>query len=121
MGQTPCCTLSWRHQDSESPNLRISESPNLRSVESRREDYGDGTVHVRNGKTVNAARFVDRAPPIAGIMDRLVSDTKPGARIFHTHLTTLGERMCVPGFHSLRRFRETVLQRSECRNLYNQL
>ena len=92
--------------------LRISEALNL-----RREDYADGTVHVRQAKTVNAAGYVDLASPIAAIMDKVAGDTKPGARIFSTHLTTLGERIRVLGFHSLRRFRESVLQRSECRNL----
>jgi len=92
--------------------LRISEALAL-----LKEDYADGTVHVRQGKTPNAARHVDLAPPIAAIMDKIACDTKPGARIFRTHLTTLRERIRVPGFHSLRRFRESVLQRSECRNL----
>jgi integrase len=92
--------------------LRISEALNL-----RREDYADGTVHVCQGKTVNAARYVDLAPPIAEMMARLAGDTKPGARLFRAHLTTLRERIRVPGFHSLRRFRESVLQRSDCRNL----
>lgn len=92
--------------------LRISEALAL-----VREDVSDGVVHVRQGKTVNAARYVDLAPAIAETMARLAGDTKPGTRIFRTHLTTLRERIKVPGFHSLRRFRESVLQRSECRAL----
>jgi integrase len=92
--------------------LRISEALNL-----RREDYADGTVHVRQGKTANAARYVDLAPEIAAMMDKVVGDTKPGARIFRTHLTTLRNRIRVPGFHSLRRFRSAVLRRSDCRDL----
>jgi hypothetical protein len=82
-----------------------------------KEDVADGVVHVRQGKTVNASRYVDLAPPIGEIMARVAGETKPGARIFPTHLTTLRERIRVPGFHSLRRFRESVLQRSECRAL----
>jgi len=92
--------------------LRISEALAL-----IKEDYSDGTVHVRAGKTANAARYVDLASPIAAIMDKVVGDTKPGARIFRTHLTTLRNRIHVPGFHSLRRFRSAVLRRSDCRDL----
>jgi integrase len=92
--------------------LRISEAQGL-----VKEDFSNGAVHVRQGKTVNAARYVDLAPPIAETMARLAADTKPGARLFRASLTALRQRIRVPGFHSLRRFRESVLQRSECRNL----
>ncbi|MGH9691019.1 MAG: hypothetical protein ACRD4C_08080 [Candidatus Acidiferrales bacterium] len=92
--------------------LRISEALAL-----VKEDFSDGTIHVRQGKTANAARYVDLAPPIAVMMDPVVAETKPGAHLFRMHLTTLRKRIKVPGFHSLRRFRESVLQRSECRNL----
>lgn len=92
--------------------LRISEALGL-----VREDVQDGVVHVRQGKTANAARLVDLAPPIAEMMARVTGETKPGARIFPTSLTPLRERIRVPGFHSLRRFRESVLQRSEVRSL----
>ena len=92
--------------------LRISEALAL-----LKEDYADGTVYVRQGKTPNAARYVDLVPPIAAMMEQVAGDTKPGARIFRTHLTTLRERIRVPGFHSLRRFRSAVLRRSECRDL----
>ena len=53
------------------------------------------------GKTVNAARYVDLASPIAAIMNRVVGDTKPGVRILRTRLTTLCEHLRVAGFHSL--------------------
>jgi len=92
--------------------LRISEAQAL-----VKDDVSDGAVHVRQGKTVNAARFVDLAPLIAETMARLASETTSGARLFPASLTTLRQRIRVPGFHSLRRFRESVLQRSECRNL----
>ncbi|HVB58828.1 MAG TPA: hypothetical protein VNE63_20680 [Candidatus Acidoferrales bacterium] len=84
--------------------LRISEALNL-----RREDYHGGAVRVVQGKTTNAVRVVDLAPQASEIIVRVADET--------THLTTLRERIKVPGFHSLRRFRESVLQRSECRNL----
>lgn len=90
--------------------LRISEALAL-----VREDVQDGVVRVRHGKTVNAARLVDLAEPIAEMMARVAGETKPGARIFPSSLSPLRARIRVPGFHSLRRFRESVLQRSECR------
>ena len=92
--------------------LRISEALAL-----VKEDYRDGTVHVREGKTANAARFVDLHPAVAEITARVAGDTKNGARIFPSHLTTLRNRIRVPGFHSLRRFRESVLQRSDAKSL----
>ncbi len=92
--------------------LRISEALNL-----RREHYHDGEVHVVQGKTDNAARVVDLAPEVTEIVDRLAANTKPGARLFPYHLTTLRSRIRTPGFHCLRRFRQSVLLRSECRKI----
>jgi integrase len=92
--------------------LRISEALNL-----KREHYADGVVRVIQGKTANAARCVDLHPSVAETMNRVVADVAPGARIFPGSLTVRRDRIRVPGFHSLRRFRESVLQRSECRNL----
>jgi len=92
--------------------LRISEALAL-----VKEDVSDGMVHIRHGKTANAARYVDLAPPIAEMIQRVAGETKPGGRLFPTSLTPLRERIRVPGFHSLRRFRESVLLRSECRKI----
>lgn len=94
--------------------LRISEALGL-----VREDVEeDGTsVRVRQSKTPNGIRTVDLHPAVAEIMAGVADATKPGARMFPYHLTTLRNRIRVPGFHSLRRFRESVLQRSECRNI----
>jgi len=59
--------------------LRISEALAL-----IKEDYRDGTIYVRHGKTANAARHVDLAPQISAMMERIASETKPAGRIFRT-------------------------------------
>lgn len=94
--------------------LRISEALGLRC-----EDVeGDGTaVHVRRSKTPIGVRTVDLDPAVAETMAKLAGDTKPGTRIFPYSSTVFRRRQLVPGFHSLRRFRESVLQRSECRSI----
>ncbi len=60
---------------------------------------------------------VDLHPTVAEIMSRVASDTKPGARVCPYHLTSLRNRIRVPRFDSLRRFRDSVLRRSECRSI----
>jgi integrase len=94
--------------------LRISEALNL--VKDDVEPDGSA-VAVRQSKTPNGVRTVDLHPTVAVVMAELAEKTTAGKPIFPFSESTLRLHQRVPGFHSLRRFRESVLQRSECRSI----